>query len=159
VKRKHKQYFLYYLKDNIFIFDVFDYIEELAADYVDYCFEWNLIKDNVVIERNTRIKEFIQVQVSLAQVVMNDKLRKCNCRALCYFNPKNDLNLWVDYVKDPQKFIKIAKSVIKKKLPNFFEVQDNNLFKSVKGDFQGIPCLDPTGEDEDFLLKSLKKLK
>jgi hypothetical protein len=159
VKRKHKQYFLYYLKDNVFIFDVFDYIEELAADYVDYCFEWNLIKDNVVIERNTRIKEFIQVQVSLAQVVMNDKLRKCNCRALCYFNPKNELNLWIDYVKDPQKFIKIAKSVIKKKLPNFFEVQENNLFKSVKGDFQGIPCLDPTGEDEDFLLKSLKKLK
>lgn len=159
MKRKHKQYFLYYLKDNVFIFDVFDYIEELAADYVDYCFEWNLIKDNVVIERNTRIKEFIQVQVSLAQVVMNDKLRKCNCRALCYFNPKNELNLWIDYVKDPQKFIKIAKSVIKKKLPNFFEVQENNLFKSVKGDFQGIPCLDPTGEDEDFLLKSLKKLK
>lgn len=159
MKRKHKQYFLYYLKDNILIFDVFDYIEELAADYVDYCFEWNLIKDNVVIERNTRIKEFIQVQVSLAQIVMNDKLRKCNCRVLCYFNPKHDLNLWIDYVKDPQKFIKIAKSVIKKKLPNFFEVQENNLFKSIKGDFQGTPCLDPTGEDEDFLLKSLKKLK
>ena len=159
MKRKHKQYFLYYLKDNVLIFDVFDYIEELAADYVDYCFEWNLIKDNKVSEKNIRIKEYVQLYVSNALIIINDKLSKCNCRGLCYFGKKQEFNEWSKFFDDPNRFISIAKRVLKCKLPNFIEIDNENLFKTIKGTFQDTPCLIPTGEDEDFLLKSLKKLK
>jgi hypothetical protein len=159
VKRKHKQYFLYYLKDNILIFDVFDYIEELAADYVDYAFEWNLVKDGFVSAKNIRIKEYIRLYITSVVINMNDKLSKCNCKVLCYYNPKTELNLWSNYFKDPQVFIKIAKKVSKIVLPNFIEIDQVNLFKDIKGTFNNTPCLLPTGEDEDFLLKSLKKLK
>jgi hypothetical protein len=159
VKRKHKQYFVYYLKDNIFIFDVFDYIEELAADYVDYCSEWNLLKDGKVSQKNIRIKEYIQLYVSDALIIINDKLSKCNCKGLCYFNAKDDLNVWSTFFDDPNRFISIAKKILKKRLPNFIETDEKCLFKDIKGNFQGTPCLIPTGEDEDFLLKSLKKLK
>lgn len=159
MKRKHKQYFLYYLKENILIFDVFDYIEELAADYVDYCFEWNITKDGKVSEKNIRIKEYIQLYVSEALINISDKLSKCNCRGLCYFNLKNELNEWSKFFEDPNKFINISKNIIKKRLPNFIETDEKTLFKDIKGTFQDTPCLLPTGEDEDFLLKSLKKLK
>jgi hypothetical protein len=159
VKRKHKQYFVYYLKENILIFDVFDYIEELAADYIDYCFEWNLVKDNIVQSKNIRIKEYLNLHITDALIIINDKLSKSNCKILCYFNTKNDLNVWIDYFKEPQNFIKIAKRVLKSRLPNFIETDEFNLFKDIKGVFQGIPCLCPTGEDENFLLLNAKKLK
>ena len=158
MKRKHKQYFLYYLKDNVLIFDVFDYIEELAADYVDYCFEWNLIKDNKVIAKNIRIKEYIQLWISNAVISINDKLSKCNCKVLSYYKEKQNLNIWNEYFVDPNQFIKIAKKVLKTRLNNFIETEEV-LFTNVKGNFNGTPCLLPTVEDEDFLLKSLKKLK
>jgi len=146
------------LKDNILIFDVFDYIEEFAEDFVDYCFEWNLVKDNKVIAKNIRIKEYIQLWVSDAQININDKLSKCNCRSLSYFKQKDKLNVWSEYFEDPNQFIKIAKRVLKSCLNNFIET-DETLFTNVKGNFEGTPCLLPTGEDEDFILKSLKKLK
>jgi DNA replicative helicase MCM subunit Mcm2 (Cdc46/Mcm family) len=159
VKRQHKQYFLYYLKENILLFDVFDYIEELAADYVDYCFEWNLIKDEKVSQKPIRMKEYVQLYVSDALIIMNDKLRKCNCKALCYYNPKENLNLWSSYMQDPQKFIKVAKNVIKKKLPNFVEYNNSVLFKRTENSIYDLPILLPSGEDEEFILLNLKKLK
>ena len=71
MKRKHKQYFIYYIKDNVLIFDVFDYIEELAADYVDYCYDWNLLKDNIVVSKPIRIKEYINLYITDAILKIN----------------------------------------------------------------------------------------
>jgi hypothetical protein len=157
--RKNKQYFIYYLKDNIFIFDVFDYIEELAADYVDHCFEWNLTKDNFVIEKSTHIKEYIQLYVTDALIVINDKLSKHNCKILCYFYKKEEFNDWKSFYKDPEKFIKIAKTILKRRLNNFIETEEKGLFKNIKGTFNELPCLIPSGEDLEFISHNKKKLK
>ena len=158
--RPSKQYFCYYLKDNILIFDVFDYIEELAADYVDYAFEWNLVKNNKVSAKNIRIKEYIQLWITDAQIIINDKSSKSNCKVLCFFREKTDLNIWSSYFEDPSKFIKIAKRQLKQKLPNFIEHQSQNpMFQTIKGTFNDIPCIIPTGEDEEFLVKMKKRLK
>ena len=158
MKRKHKEYFVYYIKDNILIFDVFDYIEELAADYVDYAFEWNLVKNNIIIDKNIRIKEYIQLYITDALIKINDKLNKHNCKIVCFFNYKNELNLWSSFFDDPNRFINISKRVLKKRLPNFIETEEKNLFSTIKGLFDGIPCLIPSGEDESFLQSNLKKL-
>jgi hypothetical protein len=160
VKRKHKQYFIYYLKENIFIFDVFDYIEELAADYVDYCFEWKMVNENFVSEKTITIKAFIESYISETISNMEYKNDKINSKVFCYFKPKTQLNLWSNFFKNPNRFIKVSKSVLKNKLFNFKEIpEDLNLFQNIKGQFSGIPCLMPTGEDETFLLKMTKKLK
>ena len=158
MKRKHKEYFVYYLKDNILIFDVFDYIEELAADYVDYAFEWNLTKDNIVIAKNIRIKEYIQLYVSDALISINDKLSKCNCKIFCYYNEKQKLNVWSEFFLNPNQFIKLAKKILKSRLNNFIETDEVH-FTNVKGTFNNTSCLLPTGEDEEFILKNIKKLK
>ena len=159
MKRKHKQYFIYYLKDNILVFDVFDYVEEIAADFIDYCFEWGFIKENLVNSKNIRIKEYIQLYCFDAINEMTTISEKTNCKILCYFNQRKNLNAWVDYFQNPYNFINISKKVLSKKLPNFIETFENNLFEQISGKFNGIPCLIPSGEDEDFLLKNLKKLK
>jgi hypothetical protein len=160
VKRKHKQYFIYYLKENIFIFDVFDYIEEIAADYVDYCFEWKMVKDNFVLEKTITIKEFIDFCITDTLSTMEYLSDKTNSKFFCYFKPKTELNVWSNFFKNPNKFIKTTKNFLKYKLSNFKEIpEDLNLFQNVKGQFNGIPCILPTGEDEDFLLKNLKRLK
>lgn len=160
MKRKHKQYFIYYLKENIFIFDVFDYIEELAADYVDYCFEWKMVKDNFVSEKNITIKEYVESCADDTVLSIDFFKNKTNSKFLCYFKPKKELNLWSNYFKNPNKFIKKSKNILKCKLLNFKEVPEElNLFQNIKGRFNNIPCILPTGEDEDFLLKNLKKMK
>ena len=158
MKRKHKQYFIYYIKDNVLIFDVFDYIEELAADYVDYCYDWNLLKDNIVVSKPIRIKEYINLYITDAILKINSISEKHNCKMFCYFYKKDILNIWKDYFEDPNKFIHISKKCLSKRLPNFIETVENNLFECVNGTFNSIPTLIPSGEDEGFILKYLKKL-
>lgn len=158
MKRKHKQYFVYYLKENVLIFDVFDYIEELAADYVDYCFEWSLVKDNLVSDKPAIIEEYINLYVIDTVIKMNSTIKDNGSKLLCYYQPKTKFNEWKNFFKNPEKFVKKAKNVFKKKLFNFFEIKENTpLFQNVKGTFDGIPFLIPSGEDETFLLKNVKK--
>ena len=158
--RPSKQYFCLYLKENILIFDVFDYIEEIAADYVDYAFDWNLVKENKVCTKNIRIKEYIELWITDMIIQMNVKASKMDCKVLCFFREKTDLNVWSSFFDDPNRFIKIAKRILKKKLPNFIEVDTiYPLFQTIKGTMSGIPVIIPTGEDEEFLTKVKKKLK
>ena len=158
--RTSKQYFCYYLKDNILIFDVFDYIEELAADYIDYCDEWQLLKNGIVSAKNIRIREFIQLKISDAFISINDKSSKLNCKVLCFYREKSNLNIWSTYFEDPSRFIKIAKRQLKQRLLNFIEIESiNPLFQTIKGKFNDIPCVIPSGEDEEFLAKTKKRLK
>jgi hypothetical protein len=158
--RTSKQYFFYHLKDNILIFDIFDYIEELSADLVDYLDEWNLIKDGKSTCKDKVIKEYTQQCISLAQIIMNDKSSKLNCKILCFYRDKSELNKWSNYFSDPLKVVKIIKKLIKKNFCNFIEISNEiPLFQTIKGTFNNIPCVIPTGEDEEFLTKMKKKLK
>jgi len=160
VKRKHKQYFVFYLKENVLIFDVFDYIEEMAADYVDYCFEWSLVKNKMVCDRTNIIDEYIHLYVIDTVIKMTNVIGDNNSKLLCYYQRKEKLNEWNKFFKNPDKFLKCAKRIFKRKMLNYFEIRDNVLlFQNVKGTFDGIPFLIPSGEDEFFLLKNLKKCK
>jgi hypothetical protein len=158
--KTNKQYFFYYLKDNILVFDVFDYIEEISADFVDYLNDWSLIKNNKASCKDKIIKEYFEQCISLAEVIMNDKSNKLNCKILCFYREKQKLNQWSNFFIDPLKVLKIAKKVIKKKLNNFIEIKHNGqLFQTIKGTMSGIPVIIPSGEDEEFLIKVKKKLK
>jgi hypothetical protein len=158
--RKHKQYFIFYLKENILIFDVFDYIEELAADYVDYCYEWNIVKNNLVSNKKTIIKGFLETNfVNLGSNLfkMKENLR---CVPFFFYNERENLNEWSRFFCDPNDFIKTAKRFLKSRLYNFVEIKEKIIpFKSIKGTYEKIPCLLPTGEDETILTENLKFLK
>lgn len=159
MKRKHKQYFFYYIKENILIFDVFDYIEELGADYVDYCHEWGLVKDNFVVNKPSFIKHFLfYANGNNFFPIISEKEK--TYKVLCFYKEKSQLNEWSNFYKEPFKFVNFVKRKLKKDLNNFFEIKDDvSVFQNIKGVYQGIPCLLPSGEDEDFLLKINKKLK
>jgi len=158
--RSDKQYFSYYIKENILIFDVFDYIEELAADAVDYFIEWNLIKDDYVSLKCTILKNFVHQRLEFDTKTLNNKAKKLNCKVLCFFKKKNQYNQWSVYFKEPEKVVKTIRLALKKSLPNFIEIEDTTtLFQSISGSYNNLPVILPTGEDEDFLHKKLKKLK
>jgi hypothetical protein len=158
--RKHKQYFIFYLKENILIFDVFDYIEELAADYVDFCHDWNIVKNNLVSDKKTIIKGFLETNfVTLGSNLFKMK-EDLHCIPFFFYNEKDNFNEWSMFFKDPNDFIKTAKRFLKSRLFNFFEINEKNTpFKTIKGTYQKIPCLLPTGEDETILTENLKYLK
>ena len=158
--RTNKQYFFYCVKDDILIFDVFDYLEELAADTVDYFFDWNLVKDNKVSLKNTIFKEFVNQRVSFDIKMINTKAQKLNCSVLCYVKDKKEYNQWSSFFEDSEKVVKMLKRILKKNLPSFFLIEDGlDLFKTINGTFKNIPTVSLSGEDEEFLNKNLKKLK
>lgn len=158
--RTSKDYFIYHVKENILLFDVFDFIEELGGDCVDFLFEWNLVKDDKILSKDKILKEFVEKQVQNAQIIINDKSKKLNCRVLCYFKEKKDLNVWSSFFEEPLKFIKIAKRSIKRNFPSFFNIEtENSVFLIIKGTFDGVPCVIPSGEDEEILSKLQRKLK
>lgn len=159
--KKNKQYFVYYLQDNILIFDVFDFIEELASDFVDYAMEWYLVKDNKVIVKHKMLKQFVQIQTTKYTDWMLKFAKNKNCKMLCVYQPNKNkfLNQWCEFFADPNEIIKFLEKQVKKYLPNFIINDKDVLFSLTIGKFDDIPCLNPTGEDMDFLKKVKKKLK
>jgi hypothetical protein len=157
--RTNKQYFAYYIKDNILIFDVFDYIEELAADAVDYFNEWGLIKDDYVSLKCTVFKEFVQQRLNFDTKALFSKAKFLNCKVLCFYKKKKTYNQWAIFFKEPEKVINLSKKILKKNLPNFIETEpETTLFQSISGSFNNLPVVIPSGEDEEFVQTKLKKL-
>ncbi len=161
VKRSNKEYFIYYLKENVLIFDIFDYIEELGTELVDYLHDWNMIKQEKIIYKNKIVKEFLNRRILQDFEKFNRFVLKEQCTTFCFFVKKPILKVWCEYFEDCEKFIKHCKRTCKNILPNFIENKNETLFlfEKIKGSFNGIPCLLPSGEDEIFLQKNIKKSK
>lgn len=157
---KDKVYFSYYIKENVIIFDIFEYIEQLGADTVDYMYEWGLLKNNKVIFKTKVIIDFLEQKIKNDINVILSYSNQINCSILCFLSVKQKVTDWSLYFDDYHKFIKISKKICKKMLPNFIEVDSNMFsFQNKKGVFCNIPCLIPSGEDEELLQKILKKIK
>jgi hypothetical protein len=159
--RNKNQYLIYYLKENILILDVFEYLEALAANTVDHLYDWNLINQNNKVKFKTSIiKEYLENKTKTDVDYFLGCSKKINCLLVCFYRENQNLKDWEEFFEDPKKFIKSCKRICKKHLPNFFEDknEDVRLFQRIKGSFQDIPCLLPNGEDEEFLQKKLKKL-
>ena len=158
--QKHKKYFIYYIKENVLIFDVSRYIDELAVHVVDFVYDWSLFKDNLVNCSDKLIKELIQTKIQTELEEFLKVAKENNCKILSFLFLTNLEKNWQVFFKDHLKFIKICKRTCKKFLPNFTESKiDKLLFLKTKGKFLDFDCLIPSGDDEEFLLKALDKLK
>jgi hypothetical protein len=160
--RSCKQYFIYHLQENILILDTFEYLQSLAASTVDYLFEWHLVDKNDKAKFKTNIiKQLLESKIKNDVNIFLESSKKYNCLILSFYREQSVFKNWEDYFEDPKKFINVCKRSLKKNLPNFFEDKnkDVRLFQRVKGQFNDIPCLIPSGEDEEFLQKKLKKLR
>ncbi|NBO22907.1 hypothetical protein EBU94_06185, partial [bacterium] len=62
------------------------------------------------------------------------------------------------YFKEPDKFCKNVKKILKNKTKYFKDIKDNSLSLKYKGYYKNIKLGDPTGEDLEFLLKIFKKM-
>jgi hypothetical protein len=159
VKVTDSVYFSFYIKENIIIFDIYEYIQHLGAEVVDYLYDWSLFKDGRVIFKTKIIKTFLEDKIKndIQNVLKTSK--KINCDVLCFYNPNSFFYNWTDYFEDSTKFLNITKKICKKNLPNFIENNDLKLnFKKKKGNFFDIPCLIPSGEEEEILHLLIKKM-
>jgi len=161
---KAKKYFFYYLKENILIFNTSDYIDELAVYTINFLYDWNLLKPSdtglLVDCKQKLIKELIEIKIQKEienfKKIVNDN----NCKMLSYFSINAEPKDWKNYFVDPLNFIKICKKVCKKNLPNFIETKTSeNLFQKKKGHFLDFLCVIPSGDDEEFVVRLLDKLK
>lgn len=161
---KSKKYFFYYLKENILIFDVSCYIDELAVHVIDFFYEWDLLKnkdDQTIISNNPKlVKELLETKIKKELKDFIKTAYENNCKILSFFSINAEPKEWKNYFLEPLKFIKVCKRICKKNLPNFYEAPINqNLFLKRKGHFLDFSCIVPSGEDEEFVIKALDKLK
>jgi hypothetical protein len=155
-----KNYFLYYLKENLLIFDVSKYINDLALHVVDFVHEWELMDNNLVNCSQKLIKELIETKIKKDIDCLLSIANDNNCKILSFLFLNDEKIDWILYFSDYKKFIKICKSKCKKILPNFKEIKTNKkYFLKSKGLFNKIPCLIPSGDDEEFLTINIDKLK
>ena len=157
---RDKVYFSYYIKENVIIFDIFEYIEQLGDDTIDYMYEWGLFKDDKVVFKSKMISLFLEAKIKNDIKKVINYSNRINCSILCFFSMKDNLTEWSLYFDDHHRFINLSKKLCKKLLPNFIENKTSLIsFQNKKGLFCDIPCLIPSGEDEELLQKLLKKLK
>lgn len=161
---KSKKYFFYYLKDNILIFDISCYIDELAVHVIDFYYDWDLLKkenNKLYVNSNPKlIKELLETKIKKEILEFRNIAQTNNCKILSYFSVNAEPKEWKKYFADPLKFIKTCKRVCKKHLPNFYETFVNEkLFTKRKGEFLEFSCIIPSGEDDEFIFKALDKLK
>lgn len=162
--QKAKKYFFYYLKENILVFDVSCYIDELAVHVIDFFFEWQLLKqvdDQTVIQTHTKlVKELLERKIEQEIIDFKEVVINNNCKMLSFYTTNSEPKEWKKYFSDPLKFLKICKKVCKKNLPNFYEVKiEKPLFLKRKGTFLDFACVIPSGNDDEFIIKALDKLK
>ena len=105
--QKFKNYFLYYLKENLLIFDVSRYIDDMALHVIDFVYDWGLLKADLVNCSQKLIKELIEIKIktdidNLLQISSDN-----NCSILSFLFLKNEIKEWEKYFSDHIKFIKI----------------------------------------------------
>jgi hypothetical protein len=158
--QKIKKYFLYYLKENVLIFDVSCYIDEMAIHVIDFVYDWKLIKNDVVNCSQKLIKELIHTKITLELNCFLETAKDNNCKIICVLIKDNKEKNWWKYFDEYQKFIKICKRNCKAMLPNFKQIDtDKKFFVKTKGTFLDFPCLIPSGDDQEFIESVLDKLK
>jgi hypothetical protein len=160
VNLNDKIYFSIFLKENVIIFDVYEYIGKIASDLVDYMNDWGLVKNNKVVFKKRIIEDFIKKQINFDINFINQKLQKNKFKILFIFCLKDFYEKWNDYFEDKNKFINLCKKNLKKKNKQIFDIKQFEFnLNNKKGLFFDIPCFIPSGEEEEFLLKCIKKLK
>jgi hypothetical protein len=158
--KKNKKHIFFYLKENVLILDVELYIDDLAYHIVDFVYDWHLLKNDIVKCSDKLIKELISTKIKKDLDFYIKISQENNCRFVSFLNKTNKHKDWHKYFDDYNKFNKFSKNSCKKHLPNFFESKkDYSFFSKRKGNFLNFECVIPSGEDEEFLLKILDKIK
>ena len=90
---RDKVYFSYYIKENVIIFDIFEYIEQLGADTIDYMYEWGLFKDDKVVFKSKMISLFLEEKIKNDIKKVINYSNRINCSILCFLSMKSQLFL------------------------------------------------------------------
>jgi hypothetical protein len=160
IEQKIKNYFSYYLKENVLVFDISCYIDELSVHVLDFAYDWDLFKNGLIKCSDKLIKELLQRKIKSELEDFIKVSNENNCKILSYSFDTANVKEWHSFYEEPNKMTKMCKSICKKNLPNFVEFKTNKkLFTNKKGSFLNFTCIIPSGEDEEFLLKKLDKLK
>ncbi len=155
-----KIYFSLFLKENVIIFDLYEYFGKIASDLIDYMDGWGLIKNNKVVFKTKIIENYIKNQIDVDINSLKQKIQKKQFKILFLYSLKTKYEVWNDYFDNKFKFLKICKRIFKKNHKQIFDI-DNFTFNldNKKGLFFDIPCFIPSGEEEEIILHFIKKIK
>ncbi len=155
---KINNYFSFYLKEDLLLFNASGYLNELSLKVADVLYDWGLYDDYVYCNHqllNTLIIDLISKDSNKILYFA----KKNNFKVLTYLSVNSNEFQWKEYFKDSLFFYKTCKKHFKKLFPNYFECTNNQLFKACRGKFLNIKCIVPSGEDQEFLAQILDKIK
>lgn len=155
---KIKRLLIFYLKYRVIIFPVHEYLPNLADNIIKQFKDWEL---DAAVNENKRItqkekyfKYFLEREIDSILGTFKIMFKDVNVKILTVYKEKHlhrDYQIWFE---DYTKFSSNVKKVFKKKTKYFKEIKnDKLLFNNYKGEFKGLKCGEPTGEEIEFLQK------
>jgi hypothetical protein len=155
---KIKNLLIYYLKYRTIVFPIHEYLPHLADNIIKNFKEWGL-EDNLITQKEKYFKYFLEKEIDVILDMFKMMFHRLNVKILTVYKETSLDKEYQIWFENSDLFSTSVKKIFKKKTKYFKELKKCNLlFKNYKGEFKSIKCGEPTGEEIEFLQKTVDKL-
>ena len=156
--RRIKDYLLYYIPQRVIIFPINEYQEVIIDNIIKNFLEWGLLDNKVISCKEKYFKYFLEKEIDSILDSFRMMFSDLNVKILTVYKNIEVGDSYKHWFEDNTRFSKVLISTLKKKTKYFKEIKkDNLLFINTEGKFKGIKLGVPTGEETEFLQKTLAK--
>jgi len=154
--RRIKDYLVYYLHQRVIIFPINEYQEVLIDNIIKNFLEWGLLDNKVISCKEKYFKYFLEKEIDSILDSFRMMFSDLNVKILTVYKNVEVSDPYKHWFEDNTRFSKALITTLKKKTKYFKEIKkDNLLFINTEGKFRGIKIGIPTGEETEFLQKTL----
>jgi hypothetical protein len=156
--RRIKDYLVYYIPQRVIIFPINEYQEVIIDNIIKNFLEWGLLYNKVISCKEKYFKYFLEKEIDSILDSFRMMFSDLNVKILTVYKNIEVGDSYKHWFEDHSQFNKVLVKTLKKKTKYFKEAKkDNLLFINTEGKFKGIKLGVPTGEETEFLQKTLAK--
>jgi hypothetical protein len=154
---KIKDYLRYYITQGVIIFPIHLYQEELVSNIVKSFDEWGLLEHKKISCREKYFKYFLNAEIDHLLNTFRMLYSNVNVKVLTVYKNKK-IKIYTDIFIDVNRFNQCLIKTLKTKTKYFKEIKnDNLLFINTEGNYKGLKIGKPSGEEIEFIQKTLAK--
>ena len=158
-KSNIKDFLVYYISERIIVFPIYEYLPIIANTIIRDFREWDLLDNGKKItQREKYFTYFLEKELQKILDTFVLLFQDLNVKIITVYTETSLPDEYSEFFEDKAKFSNSVKKLLKKKKMKYFrETKTSSLFKTTEGTFKNIKIGVPSGEDKEFLTKSLDK--
>jgi hypothetical protein len=154
---KIPDYLFFCLKNRLILVNYNLLLIIIGTKVIDYINEWNLLKNNKVPNIKKYYINYINLILKEEFLKINKIEKLLSAKSILLFNKLNNKQIWISFFENYINFNKHTKSIIKKIFKYCIETDLN--YEESTDFFKSIKIIKMNGEEDEFLKKTLAKLK